>query len=118
MGTFVTTNCTSTVSPTGLPWQATAVTTTNIQIHNVDLDVLFENTPGAGSACPLLGASVRLTGTLTGGVWDPSATGANRRITFNEADGLTGHSEQLGGAAPWFTTGAFRDTTATLNVFG
>ena len=116
MGTFAAANCTKTMTPTGLPWTATAVLTTNIQIHDVDLDVLFANTPGAGSACALLGTSMRLTGTLTGGVWDPSATGASRRITFNHAHGLTGHSAALG-SAPWYPTGSFRDTTGTLDVF-
>ena len=117
MGTFAAANCTLTMNPTGLPWRATAITTTNVQIHGVDVDVLFENTPGNPTACAVNGASVRLTGTLTSGTFDPSATGANRRVTFNHADGLTSHSAQLGGPTQAFVTGAFRDTAGTLNVF-
>jgi hypothetical protein len=105
-----------TATPTGFPWTATAVTTSNIQIHGFDVDLQFENTPGNPTGCAV-NFSSRLTGTLTGGTWDPSATGANRRITFEHDDGLTSHSAQLGGPTPMFVTGTFRDTQATLNVF-
>ena len=120
MGTLATTNCTTTMTANAasLPWTATAVLTTNIQIHNVDVSVTFENTPGVVGVCPFLGVTSRLTGTLTGGVWHPSATGSVRRITFEHDDNLVMHSNVTPTVtAPAFMTGSFRDTTATLNVF-
>jgi hypothetical protein len=117
MGTLVAGNCTTTATAQNLPWTATAVTTTNIQIHGIDVNVAFENTPGNPTACAINGATSRLTGTLTGGSWDPSSVGANRRVTFNHASGLTSHSVALAGPTAAFVTGAFRDTAATLNVF-
>lgn len=107
--------CTTTATATGLPWTATARTTTDIQIHNIDVDVQFETRPGGPlGSCLLHNNVARVTGTLTGGTFDPSTIAANRRVTFNHAHGLTSHSAL--GSQSAFVTGTFRDTTNTLNV--
>jgi hypothetical protein len=108
--------CTVTATGTGLPWTATARLTTDIQIHNVNVDVTFETAPPVGSTpCAAEGIRTVLTGTLTGGTFDPSSVLADRRVTFNHAPGLSSHLGPAGTIAA-FVTGAFRDTQATLNV--
>jgi hypothetical protein len=107
-------NCTATVVPTGFPWTATAPNTTNIQIHNVNIDILFETTPGNPIDCPATGAKVLLTGTLTGGSWDP----VGNTLTLRAESGLTAH--YLGTAfAPSSTTvtGDVTDPANTLRIF-
>jgi hypothetical protein len=113
-GTGLGVNCT--VTPTGrnFPWTATAPTTTTIGIDGVHVSVAFENHPD-GTACGVNGLTTTLTGNLTGGSWDPSATGANRRVTFRNAPGTTSHSSLGSNAA--FVTGDIRDTAGTLNLF-
>ena len=101
--------CSVTATPTRFPWTATAPNTTNIQIHGVHVDVTFSG------FCLVSGQAVTLTGTLTGGSFDPSAIGADRRITFDHDDGLVGHSSL--GSATAFVTGSFRDLTGTANLF-
>jgi hypothetical protein len=100
---------------TNFPWTATATSTTDIQIHRISVDILFENTPGNPSACPALGAKSLLTGTLRGGSWNPVS---NEVFLVNET-GVTDHFVGLGG--PSFSeltvTGTFRDTTGTLRMF-
>ena len=44
VGSFV--GCTLTWVSTGLPWRMTPVTTTDVIIHGIDIDVSFETTPG------------------------------------------------------------------------
>jgi hypothetical protein len=108
--------CTVTATGRNFPWTATAPTTTNIQIHNVHVSVTFETRPPAGSiACGFTGAQVTLTGTLTGGSWDPSATGSARRVTYTNGSGLTAH-QVGGGSSAAFVIGSIRDTTGTLNL--
>ena len=109
-------DCTVTATGTGFPWTMTAPTTSNIQIHGVHIDLRYETKPPAGSApCAFNGIDFTLTGTLTGGVWDASATGANRRVTFNNAPGLVAHSA-LGSSAS-LTSSTMRDLTGTWNLF-
>jgi hypothetical protein len=80
------TTCTVTTATTNLPWRATAVTTTNIQIHGVDIDLLFE--ASSTNLCSAVnGQTGRITGTLTGGRWT-----ANREVDFSDAEGLTVHA--------------------------
>jgi hypothetical protein len=106
-------SCTQTSTATGLPWTATAVATNNIQIHRIDIDVLLENEPGS-SACAAAGVSIRLTGTLTGGVWN--GNGANQHeLLLNNAHGLRSHSA-LGNDQVALANGTFRDTQQTLVV--
>ncbi len=81
--------CTLTWTGTGFPWRATPVTTSNIQIHGVDIDVSFEQTPGTLAECGTQGAQLRLQGTVTAS-FTPNATPASRRFDFTGATGLTG----------------------------
>lgn len=115
-GSFSATGCTATTTGTGFPWKMTAPSTTNIQIHSVRMDVRFETRPPAGStACALNGVAETLTGTLTGGSWDPSATGTNRRVTFRSDPGLTSHSAL--GSSPVLVSGSMRSPAGTMNLF-
>lgn len=109
----VTENCTVTVTGTRFPWTMTAPTTTNIQIHGIDADLTFEHPPGANS-CNTGGLRTTWTGTLTGGSWDPSAVGADRRITFATNTGTAFDNSGLFG--PLTVSGSLRDTTGTLNL--
>jgi hypothetical protein len=107
--------CTATAVSTNTPWQATATTTTNIQIHNIRIDVTFEDTPGNPrcSGVGLAGRSVVITGTLRDGRW----TGGNdRRIIYSDAEGLVSHSAATGeNNNPVTVRGTFT-STGTLNV--
>ncbi len=104
--------CTVTSTSTNLPWTATAVTTSNIQIHGVNLDVTYENHPGS-TACVVSGLKQQITGTLTGIRWH--GNGATRTLELNGADGLVTHSV-VGNNVPITTTGTLFDTQATLSV--
>ena len=107
--------CMVTITGTKFPWTVTAPTTTNIQIHGLHLDVQFENNNGASTPCPINGTTLTLTGTVTGGSWDPSANGPSRRVTLKDQPGLTSHS--AAGSSPVQTSGDLRDTTGTLDLF-
>jgi hypothetical protein len=96
---------------TRFPWTGTAPNTTNIQVHSVHADMTF-----TGPACPVRGLSWTLTGTPSTGVFDPSSVGANRRLTFNNAHGLTAHANN-GTSQEAFVSGAFRDPAGTFNIF-
>jgi hypothetical protein len=90
------TTCTATTQSTNLPWRATAVSTSNIQIHGVDIDILFESS--ATNACTVLaGQTGRITGTLTSGRWTGNAAG-QREVDFADAPGLTLHAAFVGAA--------------------
>lgn len=106
--------CTVTTTATQFPWTMTAPTTTDIQIHNIHVHMAFENPPMFAS-CHMGGVVLDWTGTLTGGTWDPSATGANRRITFNTQPGTFLHSP-IGGFGAAKVSGSLRDTTGTLDL--
>jgi hypothetical protein len=109
------TTCTLTLAGTNLPWQATATTTTNIQIHNVRIDATFENTPGNASCANagLAGRSNLITGTLRNGVW----TGGNdRRIIYSNAEGLVTHNAATGENNNPITVRGTFTSTGTLNV--
>jgi hypothetical protein len=79
--------------------------TTAIQIHGVNLDIVFS---GASCATP---TTVNLTGTLTGGAWHQAA----HLVTFSADTGLTAHIPILG-SAPVTVTGTIRDDEQTLVV--
>jgi hypothetical protein len=102
-------DCTVTTTTTGFPWTLTAVTTSNIQLHGVDIDLTFEDMPARPGSCTNVnGAKLTITGTLTGGTY----TGPGR-LDFHDAEGLVSHSA-LGNNAPITTRGVFIDTnTAT-----
>ncbi len=105
--------CTATPVGTNVDWTATGPTTTNVQIHDIRIDVTFETEPGgaAGSCANVNGASLLLTGTLTGGVWDPAA----HQVTFNNAEGLVYHGP-TGNAVRTTVFGTIRDTQQTLTL--
>ncbi len=103
--------CTATATPTNFPWTATAVTTSNIQIHGVNVDVTFENHPGS-SACIAAGLKLQITGTLTGARWDGNTA---HSINLNGADGLVAHGGPIS-PTPVVTTGTVTDAQETLIV--
>jgi hypothetical protein len=118
------TNCTAqgaaigdcTVTATGTPepnpdWTVTGVTTTNVQIHDVRIDLTFENKPGSSNCLNVNGQNLLLTGTLTGGVWDAAA----HQVTFNNAEGLVSHGA-TGNNTRITVTGTIRDTQQTLTL--
>jgi hypothetical protein len=111
MGQGNSVNCTVTPTGTNFPWTVTNRLTSHLEIHNVDVDVFFENTPGNATACALPG-NVRLTGTLTGGSW----SNTNSEITLTNATGLTGHFPSPIGPQPATVSGTLRDTANTLKM--
>jgi len=104
--------CTATSTSTNLPWTATAVTTSNLQIHGVNIDVTFENHPGS-TACVGAGLKLQITGTLSGLRWE--GNGAVRAINLLGGTGLMAHSI-AGNGIPFTTTGTVFDTQASLSV--
>jgi hypothetical protein len=108
--------CTLTLTGTRFPWTATAVTTTNIQIHGVQIDERFiQNTE---NSCPgaLAGQSVLITGTLRDGHWTGNGTNEHE-IFLDGAEGLVVHSA-LGNNIPMTWYGYLADTAKTLIVTG
>jgi hypothetical protein len=85
--------CTATTNTTLLPWRGTAVTTSDIEIHGINIDITFENTPGntSCSASPVNDSKVLITGRLTGGQWNGNAVG-QRSVTFANDPGLIAHA--------------------------
>ena len=79
---------------TNLPWQATAVDTTHIQIHGLDIDVSPVTTPGTLNECADSGLNMRLTGTVTAS-FTPGAAGS-RTADFSGATGIVAHIPGLG----------------------
>jgi hypothetical protein len=92
-----------------LPWTATAVTTSNIQIHGIHINLTFTQTTPA--ACNIAGNNLTITGTVTGGVWNNAA----KHLTLNNAPGLTAHTAGLPSSA-MPVRGTFRDTQQSLIV--
>jgi hypothetical protein len=105
--------CTVTTTSTNLPWTATARTTSDIQIHGVNMDVFFENEPGL-TTCTAANLTLKVTGTLTNARWHGQAN-INRTIELSGAHGLFAHSA-LGNNQPQTLTGTLRDTQSTLTV--
>jgi hypothetical protein len=106
------TNCTVTRTSTRFPWSATGASTTNVQIHDVHIDVKYENTPGNASTCALSGALFTWTGTLNSGSWNA----ATHSVTFTNATGLVATSASLPGVANVTVSGTIRDTAQTLTL--
>ncbi len=105
-------DCTATPVATTLPWTATGVTSTNVQIHGIHLDWRFETKPGSAqnSCANVHNQSIVWTGTLTGGHWTGNGAGQHE-IVFSGADGVVAHG--IFGidnniAVTW--SGTFRDT--------
>jgi hypothetical protein len=105
-------SCTTTSNGTGFPWRATVPSTTNVQIHNVDIDILFENHPGS-TACNIVGVKATLEGTLTNGHWTGNTT---RTVVLNSSPGLTSTSAL--GTQEVFTQGTISGLASGLIVTG
>ncbi len=104
-------SCTMTSTGTNFPWTATAVTTSNIQIHGVSINMLAEHHPSSGT-CNLANMTVRITGTLSAARWTGNTT--PRTIVITGSTGLVAHGLFV---APAITpVGAFIDTQNTLVV--
>jgi hypothetical protein len=107
-------DCAVTTIATTLPWTATGVTTSNVQIHDIRIDWRFETKPGgaAGSCTQVNGESIVLTGTWSGGAWNA----AQHEVIYNSAE-LTAHGFTFGiDNVPWTTTGTIRDTAQSLTL--
>jgi hypothetical protein len=110
MGTGNSVNCTTTPTATGFPWAATGLTTTNIQIHNIHVTAIFENTPGNPTACATPGA-ITLTGTLAS---SGHTHWSGHEATFLNATGPIAHT--AAGNLPAFVSGTLFDTSGTLTL--
>jgi hypothetical protein len=89
-GTGIGANCAAAVHGAGFHWTATGITTSNIQIHGVDITSTF-----TGVGCALAGDVARVTGTLTDGTWRGNAA---HSITLAGVMGLVAHIPALGNA--------------------
>ena len=100
---------------TNFPWRATAVTTTNIHIDGIDIDISFEQTPGTLDECVNQGLNIRLTGTVTAS-FTPNATATARRFDFN--GGPAGFVSHISLVPRTFVTAVVGQVTPTglLNV--
>ncbi|MET0601124.1 MAG: hypothetical protein ABW167_03965 [Baekduia sp.] len=78
--------CTTTWTGTGFPWVATAESTHNIIIHNVNIHVVFETTPGTLNECANTGLTLRLTGSLA-----LQYTAAAHTFDFTSGSTFVGH---------------------------
>jgi hypothetical protein len=107
--------CTVTATGTGFPWRATALTTHDIRIHDVNIDVTFETRPPAGTIpCANNGVSLRLTGTLGNGTAGQTTwLAASRSVEFTNTTGLFAH---VGASTvPTVVNGTVR-ATGLLNI--
>jgi hypothetical protein len=109
-------HCTTTSVATKLPWVATGITTSNVQIDGIHIDVTFENIPGAGASCTngANGTKLTITGTLSGGVWSGNAANQHE-VNYTNAEGLVSHSA-LGNNSVITVRATFRDTQQTLTL--
>jgi hypothetical protein len=114
MGIGAAVNCTVTERGTGFPWVASGVSTTNIQIGNFHVTLIYENTPGNATACSLPGDQT-VFGTLASPNrthWDSIA----HQLTFLAATGLQFNTSLTTGDSSTFS-GTLRDTSQTLVLF-
>ena len=102
--------CTLTFVGTNFPWRATALDTTQIQIHGFDVDLTFETTPGTLSECAHTGLQLRWTGTVTA-----SFTPGAHTFDFSGATGLAAHIPVFGVTVPGAVRGS-ATPTGMLNV--
>lgn len=102
-------NCTATLTATRLPWTVTAVTATNIQIHNISIHQQYDARPDGTGGCSLVGTSSTVTGTLTGGSWHSS----QHEVTYYYGGGLASHRILTGGPTVFAT---LRDASQSLTL--
>jgi hypothetical protein len=104
--------CTVTSTGTNNPdWTVTGPTTSNVQIHNLRVDVTFEQHPG-GDCTNVIGQRILITGTLTGGQWDAG----RHEVVFNDDEGLVAHNPATGSTNQLTVRGTLRDTAQTLTL--
>jgi hypothetical protein len=96
-GTGVAANCTATVTASGFHWTATGITTSNVQIHGINILNTF-----SGGSCLLPGQTARVTGTLSNGTWRGNGAGQHS-ITLADGTGLVAHIPALG-STPFVAT--------------
>jgi hypothetical protein len=107
--------CVTSANGTRFPWIATAVTTNNVQIHGIHIDVRFAQSTLGTCPAALIGQNLTITGTLTNGRWTGNNAG-QREIIFSNAEGLVSHSA-LGNGQQITARGTFGSTQA-LSVTG
>jgi hypothetical protein len=111
-GSGLGTGCTVTPTGTNFHWTATGITTANVQVHGIDIDVRYETRPPAGSTpCPLTNTDFRMTGTLSGGTWGA----ITRSLTIGHGTLLT-HSAALGTGPTTVNDAIFIDLVQTLTL--
>ena len=101
--------CTTTATGVGFPWVATAESTSNIVIHNANVHVVFETTPGTLNECGNNGLNLRWTGNVT-----ISYTPVGKVFDFNGGTGLSMHIPGLGTIPT--TPRGFAAATGLLNI--
>jgi hypothetical protein len=104
--------CTATSTGTSFPWTATAVSTSNVQIHGVNINVFLEAPPSG--TCNVAGVTIRITGTLSGAKWNGNGAGQHS-INILGGTGLVAHSI-LSDSTAITPTGTISDTQQTLTV--
>jgi hypothetical protein len=109
--------CTMTAVGTRFPWTATPLSTVNIQVHGVQIDLFFEHIPGEAAECNLSLLATTITGTLTGGRWTGNDAGQHS-MDFRDSEGLVWHSAPIGVNVPTTWRGLLTDTQNTLTVTG
>jgi hypothetical protein len=112
-------NCTTTLTPTQLPWTVTANSTSDIRITNFAIHVKFENLPAGAGHCATNLTNINLVTTGTIGTGDPGQTtwdAAAHQITLTNALGLTSRGLNPISGFVTTTTGTLRDTTQTLTL--
>ncbi len=105
-GTGSASSCATTQTATDLPWTAIPVSTTDVLIADMKLDVTF-----SGPFCG--GVSLLVTGLLRGGVW---TNGTSREVTYDTSPGLAAHSALLGSNIGLTVSGTIRSTNSSLAV--
>lgn len=109
-GTGGITACSATVTPTKLPWSATALVSNSLRIDGFHIGAAF-----TGASCPL-----PTTATVTGSIIGSSSSSTwdffTHTMTFNNATGLSTHFGAGVGTFPTTATTALRDTTQTLTI--
>jgi hypothetical protein len=107
-------SCTAVTTATlGSDPRVMALTTSDIQINSVVLDMTFQNHAGSRACLTVVGVSTTVTGALGGGQW--SGNGANQHeVIYNDDEGFVMHTPV--GTVPVTTRGTFRDTQQTLTL--
>jgi hypothetical protein len=101
-------SCTTTARGTSFPWTITALSTSNVRLDGVHIDVVFHQTAGLTCPATLVGQSITITGSTTsGGSWNPGTD----ELILSNAEGLQSHSP-LTGTTPITARGTFTDAVA------